>query len=127
VMDSGESLGAGSVLLASIAPGWEGLIVPHKVQGAFAAARPLLLVASEASECALWVHDSGGGWVIAPGDVAGLLAAVEQARDPAERARRGQAALAYARKHFDPARNRGRVADLLEAAAAPRSSSRADA
>jgi glycosyltransferase involved in cell wall biosynthesis len=116
VMDSVESLGAGGVLLAGIAPGWEGLIVPHKLQGAFAAARPLILVAHGSSECALWVSDSGGGWTLEPGDVDGLIAAVEAARDPAERARRGQAALAYARRHFDPRRNRGRVADLLESA-----------
>jgi colanic acid biosynthesis glycosyl transferase WcaI len=117
VTDSVDSLASGNVLLASIAPGWEGLIVPHKLQGAFAAGRPLILVASDASECAFWVHDSGGGWVVPPGDVPALLAAVEEARDPVERARRGQAALTYARRHFDPRRNRSRVADLLEAAA----------
>jgi glycosyltransferase involved in cell wall biosynthesis len=116
VLDSVDSLGAGSVLLASIAPGWEGLIVPHKVQGAFAAGRPLILVAGDASECAVWVRDSGGGWVVSPGDVEGLLAAIEEARDPAERARRGERALAYARRHFDPVRNRGRVASLFETA-----------
>lgn len=116
LMDSVDSLGAGSVLLASIARGWEGLVVPHKLQGAFAAARPLILVAHGSSECALWVDDSGGGWIVEPGDVDGLIAAVEAARDPAERARRGQAALVYARRHFDPGRNRGRVADLLEQA-----------
>jgi glycosyltransferase involved in cell wall biosynthesis len=117
VIDSVDSVASGNVLLASIAPGWEGLIVPHKLQGAFAAGRPLLLVANEASECALWVRESGGGWVVAPGDVEGLLSAIDHARDPRERARRGQAALTYARRHFDPARNRGRVADLLQAAA----------
>jgi glycosyltransferase involved in cell wall biosynthesis len=120
VADSVESAGSAHVLLASIAPGWEGLIVPHKIQGAFAAGRPLILVAAGASECALWVHDSGGGWVVPPGDVDALLAAIDQARDAAERARRGQAALTYARRHFDPTRNRSRVADLFEQAALQR-------
>lgn len=117
VIDAVDSLGSGNVLLASIAPGWEGLIVPHRVQGAFAAGRPLILVASDASESALWVRDSGAGWVVAPGDVEALLKAIAEGRDPQERSRRAQAALNYARAHFDPARNRARVADLLESAA----------
>jgi len=62
------------------------------------------------------VVDSGGGWRVDEGDVPSLLAAVGEARDTAERARRGAAALAYARSHFDQATNTERIARLLEEA-----------
>ena len=73
------SLAAGDVHLIGMAPGWEGLIVPSRLQAAFAA--------------------------------------VEAARDPSERARRGMAARTFALERFDRARNCGRVGDLVEEAA----------
>ena len=110
------SLAAADVHLASLGTGWEGLIVPSKVQAAFAVGRPVIFLGPRGSEGAAWVEESAAGWVVAEGDVAGLLAAVEQAKDPAERSRRGQAALAFARERFDPARNLERVARIVEAA-----------
>lgn len=111
------SLSAADVHLASLATPWQGLIVPSKVQAAFAVARPVLFLGPRDSEGAAWTLESGGGWVVGEGDVAGLLAAVDQARDPQERWRRGQAGLAYARAHFDPARNTERIARVVEEAA----------
>jgi glycosyltransferase involved in cell wall biosynthesis len=111
------SLGSGDVHLIGMAPGWEGLIVPSRLQAAFAAARPVIFVGPDACEVADWLRESHGGWVAAPGDVSAVLAAVEAARDPAERARRGAAARAFASERFDRARNCGRVADLVESAA----------
>ena len=101
-----------------MAPGWEGLIVPSRLQAAFAASRPVIFVGPDACEVADWLRESQGGWVAAPGDVSAVLAAVEAARDPSERARRGAAARAFASERFDRARNCGRVADLVESAAA---------
>ena len=111
------SLGAADVHLASLSSAWQGLVVPSKVQAAFAAARPVIFLGPRENEGASWVEESGGGWVVAEGDVAGLLAAVAQARDPAERSRRGQAGLAFARERFDLMRNVERVARIVEAAA----------
>ena len=116
--DLRASLSAADVHLASLSAPWQGLIVPSKVQAAFAAARPVIFVGPRDNEVASWTLESGGGWVVGEGDVDGLLAAVEAAQHPGERARRGQAALAFARLRFDPARNRGRVADIIEGAAA---------
>ena len=113
------SLASGDVHLIGMAPGWEGLIVPSRLQAAFAAARPVIFVGPDACEVADWLRESQGGWVAAPGDVSAVLAAVEAARDPSERARRGAAARAFATERFDRARNCGRVADLVESAAAP--------
>lgn len=110
------SLSAADVHLASLSSPWQGVVVPSKVQAAFAVARPVLFLGPRDNEGASWVEESGGGWVVAEGDVAGLLAAVEQARDPAERARRGQAGLAFARERFDRARNVLRIARIVEEA-----------
>jgi len=72
------------------------------------------------SEAAAWIHESGGGWAVASGDVDGVLAAVAQARDPAERSRRGGAARAYARERFARAASCARLAGLVESAFARR-------
>ena len=113
-------LAAADVHLASLSAPWQGLIVPSKVQAAFATARPLIFVGPAENEVAAWTRESGGGWVVPEGDVPGLLAAVEQARDAGERARRGQAALAFARDHFDPAQNTERMARIVERAGVAR-------
>jgi glycosyltransferase involved in cell wall biosynthesis len=113
----GASLASGDVHLVGVAPEWAGVIAPSRLQAAFAAARPVLYVGPDECEAADWVRESGGGWVAAPGDVAAVVAAVEEARDPAARAARGGAARAYAAERFDRASNRARVADLVEGAA----------
>jgi colanic acid biosynthesis glycosyl transferase WcaI len=109
-----SSLRSADVHLVSLSTAWEGLVIPSKMQAAFSVGRPVIFVGPLGSDAARWIHESGGGWVVAEGDVDGLLRAVEEARDAGERARRARAALDYARVHFDADRNRARVADLLE-------------
>jgi glycosyltransferase involved in cell wall biosynthesis len=111
------SLCAADVHLIGMQTGWEGLIAPSKLQTAFAVGRPVLFVGPGDSEISRWIQESGGGWTVSEGDVGGILAAIEAARNPSERARRGAAALAFAREHFDRQRNCDRIAELLEEAA----------
>jgi hypothetical protein len=47
-------------------------------------------------------------------DVAALLAAVGAASSAVERARRGEAGRAFARRRFSRAANTGRIAELVE-------------
>ena len=108
------SLAAADVHLVSLRSPWQGLIVPSKLQAAFGLGRPVIFVGPRDSEPADWIAESGGGWVVGEGDVAGLLAAVAAAGDPGERRRRGEAARAYARLHFDREANTRRIAELLE-------------
>jgi glycosyltransferase involved in cell wall biosynthesis len=115
--DVGASHRSADVHLVSLSSGWQGLIVPSKLQAAFSAGRPIIFVGPEENEMAAWIRESGGGWVVGEGDVEGLLSAVQAARDPAERAKRGRDGLEYARLHFDRERNCARIADLLERAA----------
>jgi glycosyltransferase involved in cell wall biosynthesis len=114
-----ESLCSADVHLASLEARWQGLMVPSKIQAIFAVGRPVIFVGKRENELARWTSESGGGWVVDEGDVGGLLHAIDEARDPAERARRGQAALGYARERFDRERNLKRVADLVERLGAP--------
>jgi putative colanic acid biosynthesis glycosyltransferase WcaI len=111
------SLASADVHLMSVSSRWQGLIVPSKLQAAFSVGRPVIFVGTPESEIGQWIAASGGGWLIREGDVDSILKAVEQASDPAERARRGQAGLAFARAHFDRQRNCQRIAELLEGAA----------
>jgi colanic acid biosynthesis glycosyl transferase WcaI len=114
VSDLAASLRSAEVHLVSLSPAWQGLIVPSKLQAAFSVGRPVLFVGPPDNDVAAWIRDSGGGWTVAEDDVDALVAAIEEARDPAERTRRGARALDYARNHFDRDRNGARVADLLE-------------
>jgi hypothetical protein len=66
------------------------------------------------NDAAAWIEEAGGGWIVPEDDVPALLRAVEEARDPQERHRRGQAGLRFAREHFAGARNSTRIAELLE-------------
>lgn len=109
-----DHLGAADVHLASLDPAWQGCMVPSKLPSSFRVGRPVIFVGGEDNEIAMWIRKSGGGWVVGCNDLAGLRAAVEAARDPVERRRRGQAALAFARQHFARDGNCRRLAELIE-------------
>lgn len=107
-------LGAADVLIATLDDAWTGIIVPSKLQGMFAVGRPVILLGGEGSEAADWIRSSGGGWVIARGDLAGLQAAVAQAADARVRRERGAAAAAFARSRFS-SRNIDRMVRCIDA------------
>lgn len=108
------SLSSADVQLVSLSSGWQGLIIPSKLQSSFSVGRPVIFVGPSQNEIAVWIAASGGGWVVDEQDIGGLLAAVEQARDPAERSRRGAAALAFAQESFDRAQNSEQIVRMLE-------------
>jgi colanic acid biosynthesis glycosyl transferase WcaI len=102
------------VHLASMDSAWQGTMVPSKLQGSFSVGRPVLYVGGRDCETALWIQESGGGWVAGENDLDGLLRAIKQAMNPDERRRCGQAALEFARGHFLKAVSCGRFIELLE-------------
>jgi colanic acid biosynthesis glycosyl transferase WcaI len=106
-------LASADVHLASLEPGWDGTMVPSKLQGIFAIGRPVIFVGSETSSMARWIHESGGGWVIPPNDGEALLAALREARHEPVRSARGRAALQFATGHFERGKNSARIAQLL--------------
>lgn len=103
-------LRSADVHLASLQSGWEGTMVPSKLQGIFAVGRPVLFVGSEASSIGGWIKESGGGWVVAPGDAEAMHRAILEAALPETCEVRGRAAGGFARRHFDRQVNAGKVA-----------------
>lgn len=111
-----EHLASADIHLVSLDAAWQGCMIPSKFQGIFAVGRPVLFVGGRANSLARWIEESGGGWVVPENDVEALLAAIDAARDPDERRRRGAAARAFAERRFDPARNLADLAGWLETA-----------
>lgn len=101
------------VHLVSLDAKWTGSMLPSKLQGIFAAARPAIFIGDADSSIGRWVTQSKGGWVIAPGNVGGLKDAIHEARNPMIRESRGRAAKAFAETNFDRQTNVRRVVDLL--------------
>jgi hypothetical protein len=101
------------VHLVSLEPAWSGTMVPSKLQGIFAVGRPVVFVGSADSSIGRWVLESGGGWVVAAGDVAGLRSALDEACDPEVRSNRGEAAAKFAKSHFDRITNVKRVVGIF--------------
>lgn len=106
-------LRSADVHLASLDEKWTGTMLPSKLQGIFAAGRPVIFIGDARSSIGRWVSESGGGRVVKPGDVAGLAAAINEARDPQVRESQGRAAQAFAAVNFDRKSNVRRVAGGL--------------
>ena len=110
-------LRSADVHLVSLDAAWTGTMVPSKLQGVFAAERPVIFIGSAGSSIGRWVSESGGGWVVDSTDVAALAEAIEEAANPQERARRGRAAKLFADLNFDRKTNVARVAEVLDGSA----------
>ena len=88
-----ESISAGDVHFVSLRSGFEGLVVPSKVYGIMAAGRPVIYQGEGSGEVARMVEREGIGFVIHPGDRAGLRDRILLLyRDRAARERMGEAA-----------------------------------
>ena len=103
--DLAAHLRSGDVHLVSLEPSWDGTMVPSKLQGIFAAGRPVIFIGSATSSTGQWIHESGAGWIVAPGDNGALAAAIKEATDPGERQRKGRLASDYAACHFGASAN----------------------
>lgn len=91
-------LAAADLQLVTVKRGLEGLVVPSKLYGILAAGRPVLVVASEASDAARIVTRRCAGWVADPDDPDAVAAAIRVAMEnPAECRRRAENAFAAAR------------------------------
>ena len=108
-------LRSADVHLASLESGWEGTMVPSKLQGIFAVGRPVIFVGSENSSIGEWILESSGGWVVAPGDHQALYRAILEAALPDACTSRGRAAGDFARQYFDRHLNSGKVAEWMTA------------
>lgn len=113
-----RSLSAPDAHLVSLQPRLEGLIVPSKVYGAMAVARPVIFIGARDGEVARLVETFRCGIVVAPGDVEGLAAAIRTlAADPAGAEEMGRRGLEAYRAHFAPSRAFASWEQTLEQAA----------
>lgn len=113
-----ETLAAGDAQVVSQRPGTEGLIVPSKLYGALAAARPVLFIGPEKTEAATIVREGRAGIIVPPGDVTRLADAVRTvAGDESMRAEMGENGRQYYEQHFGRDRSVSKIADAVEAAA----------
>jgi glycosyltransferase involved in cell wall biosynthesis len=110
-----QSLCAGDVHLISLREGMEGLIVPSKLFGIMAAARPAIFIGHPDSEIARVLAESGSGLLVREGDGTGLAAAIEQlAADPTGTKGMGERARAALLGRYDASSACRAWADLLE-------------
>ena len=72
-----ESLSSVDAHLVSLKPALEGLIVPSKFYGILAVARPVIFIGAHDGELARLIEAYRCGVVIEPGDVEGLVRAIE--------------------------------------------------
>jgi glycosyltransferase involved in cell wall biosynthesis len=77
--DLSAFLAAADAHLVSVRAGLEGLVVPSKAYGIFAAGRPIFYVGGADAEVAKVIAESGGGAVIPNGDASALAEAIKQA------------------------------------------------
>jgi len=108
-------LASADIHLASLAPPWSGCMVPSKIQGSFAAGRPVLFVGPADSSPAIWIRESGGGWCVeADGSAAaGIVRIAAEPGLKADAARRGGLAHEFARREFDRETNIRRIVEAL--------------
>lgn len=106
-------LQSADVHLVSLEPKWDGTMVPSKLQGIFAAGRPVIFIGSRENSLANWLAESGGGWIVEPDDHQAMDTALKEAQDRAVCDAKGRAARSFADSHFNRSINQARVADLM--------------
>ena len=102
--------------VAVVTQGYEGVDfnVPSKLMNFMGYGIPTVASVRADSEVARIIRRSGGGWVTASSDPAQSATQIAAAlRDPGARARRGQAALDYARSNFSPVQSAARFEAML--------------
>jgi colanic acid biosynthesis glycosyl transferase WcaI len=110
-----DSLAAADVHWVSLQPSLEGLIVPSKVYGILAAARPVIFIGDREGEVARLLDYSAAGLNVAPGDARELARQIMRLKvDQVERAQMGRNGLATYRENFTPERALARWLEILE-------------
>ncbi len=72
------ALALAGVHLITLAPQMSGISVPGKLYGAMASGRPVVFIGPDDSEVAQTIREEDCGFVVAPGDVAGLVSVIRR-------------------------------------------------
>jgi len=110
---------AADVLLVTLDPRAEGLVVPSKFYSALAAGKPVLYVGGGRDGIAKVIREADIGWVVPP-DPRAIADSLSRARsEPEENRRRGERARRLLEERFDRRRASGRWLELLRRVAEP--------
>lgn len=110
-----ELLAGGDVHIVAQKPRTQGLIVPSKIYGTLAAGRPTVFIGPPDCDAADVLRRSASGFIVAPGDVRGVMEALRRlATDATLRRDMGRRASDYYRKHLGRRRSVSRIIDIIE-------------
>lgn len=117
----GDSLAAGDLHVVTLRPAMAGLLVPSKIYGILAAARPTLYVGPPEGEVWSILRNGGCGTACPNGDAVATAAAILAYRDaPERRVREGRAARELLERSFTRTRQTARLVGLIQGAAGGR-------
>lgn len=112
------SLGAADIGVITLRDEALGVMVPSKLYGHAASARPILFIGPPTSTVARFITEAGCGAVFPHGDVAGVVRFIEElAADPARATAMGRAGRRFFDEHFGRARATGAFQAVCEAVA----------
>lgn len=118
--DLGKSLTAGDVHLVTMREGMAGLLVPSKIYGILAAARPVCYVGPAEGEIYDVVREGRCGARIANGDAASLVEEIRAYRADADRCRRhGANGRKLFERHFTREQGIRNFLDVIDSVTAP--------
>jgi glycosyltransferase involved in cell wall biosynthesis len=110
-----QTLATGDIHVVSQRLGTEGLIVPSKLYGILAAARPVIYVGPANTEVGQIIRDGGGGMIVPNGDVAALADALTRlAGDARQRKEMGRQGQDFYRRHLGRKRSVERIVRIIE-------------
>ena len=114
----GASLSLGDAHFVCVREGFDGLVVPSKAYGVFAAGRPMIYLGDPAGEISRLVTEHDLGISIVPGDADALADAIETLRaDPARGVAQGQRARVLIEGELNRSEMIRRYFEALEVAA----------
>ena len=97
-----QAMKQAQVALVTIAPGAERVVMPSKTYSALVAGQAILAICRRASDLADLVIRHDCGWVVEPGDLAGLSHALNRiAQNPGELWAKRRNAFAAGHRHYD--------------------------
>jgi glycosyltransferase involved in cell wall biosynthesis len=110
-----ESLNLADVHLVSQLPPFVGLVVPSKLFGIMAVAKPTIMIGPAGAECSRILAEHDAGLVIPNGDARGLAGAIERLAGDAEAARAiGRRAREAFERRYDRRIACGRMMSILQ-------------
>lgn len=112
---------AADIALVTMKPGAEGLVIPSKTYSAMVAGQAVLAICPLESDLADTIRADDAGWVVAPGDVAGLRAVLATAvARPDEVLAKRRNAFRAGRERYDQKVLAARWVELLSTVASAR-------